>query len=91
MLISHYRSLDTSRDLDWLDAEIKKGGTRYLVGDTVTAADTMMAFGVQFIFATGSHPEEKEGQWDNVHKWLETIEKNVVYQRAVKRTGHKLG
>ena len=82
---------DTGRDLDWLDAEIKKNGWRYLVGDTVTAADTMMAFGIQFILAAGLHPEEKKGQWDHVRKWLKNVEENVVYQRAVERTGHKLG
>ena len=41
------------KDLDWLEAELAKGNGRFLVGDGVTAADTMMAFSVQFILVKG--------------------------------------
>ena len=83
-------TVDTGHDLDWLDVQLKASGTRYLVGDTVTAADTMMAFSVQFILEYGLHPKEKDGQWDNVRNWLGNVEKNKMYQRAVAKTGYTL-
>lgn len=83
-------TIDTGHDLDWLDAQLKASGTHYLVGDTVTAADTMMAFSVQFILEFGLHPKEKDGQWDNVRNWLSNVEKNKMYQRAVAKTGYTL-
>ena len=42
-----------AKDLDWLEHEFEVNGSRFLVGDIVTAADTMVAFSVQFIFAMG--------------------------------------
>ena len=48
----------------------------------------MMAFSVQFVLKFGLVPEGR--RWEEVNAWLACIESNVVYKRAVGRTGHKL-
>lgn len=83
------------KDMDWLEAELENGngngdgscGSRYLVGDSVTAADTMMGFSVQFLLIFGLVPKGRE--WPCVNRWLENVERNKMYQRAVAKTGHK--
>ena len=76
-----------AKDLDWLEDELERGGGRFLVGDTVTAADTMMAFTVQFIFAKGLGPKDR--RWEKVNGWLRNVEGVEAYQRAVAKTGHR--
>ena len=75
-------------DLDWLEAELKDGNGKYLVGDHVTAADTMLAFSIQFIFRMRLAPDHRK--WERVEAWLKHIEGEESYRRAVKKTGHKL-
>lgn len=77
-----------AKDLDWLETELKQGNGRYLVGDHVTAADTMVAFSIQFILSLGLAPKNKK--WEHIEAWLGNIESESAYQRAVARTGHKL-
>jgi len=43
-------SVNVQKDLDWLEAELNKTGG-FLVGHSVTAADIMVHFSIQFIFA----------------------------------------
>jgi glutathione S-transferase len=38
------------KDPDWLDSELAKSTSGWLVGDLLTAADIMVHFRVQFIF-----------------------------------------
>ncbi|KAL8788609.1 MAG: hypothetical protein Q9195_007204 [Heterodermia aff. obscurata] len=85
-------SIDIGADLDWLDAQIKSTGTRFLVSDNVTAADTMMGFSIQFILEFRLHPHEQEheNRWGHVRKWLANIEACRGYQAAVGKTGHTL-
>ena len=71
------------KDLDWLEAELKAGNGRYLVGDHVTAADTMVAF-VQFIFATRLAP--RNSRWAAIEGWLRNVEGEKAYQCAVAKT-----
>ena len=56
--------------------------------DTVSAADIMMGFSIQFILAFGLVPEGRT--WEHVNAWVGRIEKNKVYKRAVAKTGYKL-
>lgn len=77
------------RDFDWLEAELKKGSGRFLVGDHLTAADTMMGFSVAFIFKMGLGVKGKT--WPAVNAWLASVEGTETYQRAVEKTGHTLG
>ena len=76
------------KDLDWLDAELKAGNGKYLVGDHVTAADTMVAFSVQFIFAMRLAPIDRT--WAAIEGWLTNVERENAYQCAVAKTGHHL-
>lgn len=76
-----------AKDLDWLEAELKQGNGRFLVGDHVTAADTMVAFSIQFIFSWKLAPEER---WEGIEAWLRNLEASEAYQRAVAKTGHHM-
>ena len=69
------------KDMDWLESELRRsegssGSSRYLVGDSVTAADTMMGFSVQFLLVFGLVPKGKE--WPCVARWLGNVESNKV-------------
>lgn len=73
-------------DLDWLEGELH--GKKYLVGDDVTAADIIMVFSIEFIFArklgtTG-------GSWPNVKRWLEAMQSREAYKKAAERSGYSL-
>lgn len=87
--ISNSLSPQVHRDFDWLESELKQGDGRYLVGDHLTAADTMMGFTVAFIFKMGLGTGGMK--WPTVDAWLANIESTEAYQRAVKKTGHTLG
>ena len=79
---------NVAKDLDWLEAELKKGNGRYLVGDHVTDADTMVAFSIQFIFRMSLAPQDRK--WEGIEAWLRNVEAGQTYQRAVAKTGHHL-
>ena len=83
--------VNVKRDLDWLEGELEESGGPWLVGKEVSAADTMVAFSVQFIFARElGVGKEDVGKWPRVRKWLEMIEKHEAYRKAVEKTGHQL-
>ena len=79
---------NVAKDLDWLEAELKRGKGRYLVGDHVTAAYTMVAFSIQFIFWLRLAPQDRE--WEGIEAWLRNVEAGQAYQRALAKTGHHL-
>ena len=77
-----------ANDLDWLEAELSQGNGRFLVGDHITAADTMVAFSVQLIFWLKLGPQNR--RWEGIEAWLRSVESGQAYQRAVAKTGHQL-
>ena len=77
------------RDFDWLESELKKGSGKFLVGDRLTAADTMMCFSVAFILKMGLGVKGKK--WPAVDAWLANVEGTSAYKKAVEKTGHTLG
>lgn len=76
------------RDFDWLEAELAQGSGKFLVGDTVTVADTMMEFTVNFIMKNGLGTKGKS--WPAVEKWMADVQGTETYKRAVEKTGFKL-
>ena len=81
-------SVNVARDINWLEAELK--GHKFLVGNSVTAADTMVLFGIQFIFARNLCGGRKLSDWKAVEQWVKTCESSASYKKAVGKTGHKL-
>ena len=68
-------------DLNWLESEVE--GRQCLVGNDVTAADILMGFSIEFIFARKLGTEG--GDWPNVKKWLEGLQQREAYTKAVGR------
>lgn len=83
-------SKNVHNDLDWLDSELEGTGGKYLVGTGLTAADIMVAFSVEFIFARALGVKGQEGRWGNVRNWLAALQREGGYRKAVQRTGFKL-
>ena len=81
-------SKNVGKDMDFLEKELEKGGTKFLVGDEVTVADIMMHFGVAFTIARGLGTKGRT--WKRVEEWIARCEDTDSYKRAVKKTGHKL-
>ncbi|PVH78607.1 glutathione S-transferase [Cadophora sp. DSE1049] len=76
------------RDLEWLEGELV--GRKFLAGEGLSAADTMCAFSVQFIFARGLGGKIEPGRFKNVERWLKNCEETESWKRAVEKTGHQL-
>lgn len=84
-------STNVHNDLNWLEAELSGGGggtNQFLVGRSLTAADIIMGFSIEFIFARKLGTEG--GSWPNVQQWLDRIRQTASYKRAVEKTGYSL-
>lgn len=81
-------SVNVQKDFDWLENELKLSGTKFLVGETVTAADCMMHFSVQFILARELGTKGKK--WERVEQWVKDCEATKGYKRAVEKSGYTL-
>jgi glutathione S-transferase len=78
------------RDLNWLGSEPAKNDGRFLGGDEVSAADTMVGFSVYFGFARGLCAKKGPEDWKRVVAWLDRCEACKTCIKAVEKTGHKL-
>ena len=78
-------SVNVQKDLDWLEDELKSGDGKYLVGDHLTAADTMVCFSAQFILARQLGTGGKT--WPAIEKWIQHCESESGYKKAVEKTG----
>ena len=81
-------SVNIGKDLDWLESELK--GKKFLAGEKVTAADTMVLFSIQFIFARDLCAGRKIEEWPGVKVWVGRCEGTESWKRAVEKTGHKM-
>lgn len=70
-------STQVHRDFDWLEDELRCGASKFLLGDTVTVADTMMGFSVAFIRKMGLRTKQKT--WPSINTWLDNIEATPTY------------
>jgi glutathione S-transferase len=83
--------INVQKDLDWLDNELANSKSGFLVGDHLTAADIMVHFSVQFIFARGLGVKGVDTKrWKNVAEWVELCEKSESYKNAIEKTGYTL-
>jgi glutathione S-transferase len=83
-------AINVHKDLDWLQSELKKNGGKFLVGDSLSAADTMNVFGIQFIFARDLAVGRKLAEWPTIEKWVKDCEETESYKASVNKTGHQL-
>lgn len=80
--------VNVQKDLDYLEAQLGKSSGKFLFGNEVTAADCMMEFTLDFIFARDLGTKGK--QWPKVEQYLKDCQATQSWQKATKKTGHKL-
>ena len=81
-------SANVRNDMDWLEGELSRSTSGFLVGDGVTAADIMMSFSVQFTLLGGFGT--KGGSWPKVDEWVRRCGDTQSYKTAVEKSGHVL-
>lgn len=81
-------SPNINKDLDYLEAELSKSKSKFIVGDSVTAADTMMEFSADFVLTRELGTKGKT--WPKINEWLKNCHETKTYQDAVKKTGYTL-
>ena len=82
-------SKNVQRDLDWLESELGKGQGKFLVGDTVTAADCNVHYSVDLILKMQLGTQGRK--WEKIEQWLKNCEATATFQAALKKTGYSLG
>jgi glutathione S-transferase len=81
-------SANMIKDLDYLERELGNGNGKFIIGDSLTAADIMMQFSVDFVLVRELGTKGKS--WPNIDKWLKNCSSTPSYQAAVEKTGYKL-
>jgi glutathione S-transferase len=56
---------------DWLENELAGGNGKLLVGNSVAAADTTLAFSIQFILAQNLGMADRP--WTRIQKWIHDL------------------
>ena len=81
-------SRNVIKDMDFLEAELGKSEGKFLLGDSVTAADCMMHFSAVYILARELGTKGKN--WPKIEQWVRDCEATETYGKAVQHSGHKL-
>ncbi|KAK3616805.1 hypothetical protein LTR56_025708 [Elasticomyces elasticus] len=81
-------SVNVQKDFDYLEAELGKSKGKFLLGDSPTAADTMMEFTVDFILTRELGTKGKT--WDEVVAYRKSCQATDGWKKAQKKTGHRL-
>lgn len=81
-------SKNIKKDMDYLDAELKKSGGPFLFGDSPNAADFMVEFSAVFVLARELGVKGKD--YPGIEKYIAQCEATEAYKKAVEKTGHKL-
>ncbi|KAK4548211.1 hypothetical protein LTR36_010080 [Oleoguttula mirabilis] len=76
------------KDMALLNSSLTRSQGKFLFGDEVTAADTMMEFVADFVFARGLGT--KGQTWPRVEQYVMDCQAMPTWQKAQKKTGHKL-
>ncbi|CCT71989.1 related to GTT1-glutathione S-transferase [Fusarium fujikuroi IMI 58289] len=76
--------------MQWFEAELESGPTKgqFIVGTGLTAADIMMGFSIECIFAMKLGTESQD--WPLISKWLANIKERKAYRTAVEKTGYSM-
>lgn len=85
-------SVNVHNALAWLERELGSSTGNYLVGNSVTAADVMMHFSVEFTVERelGVKKTEFLEKYPKPEAWLERCSGTEKYKRAVEKTGYTL-
>ncbi|KAK3650534.1 hypothetical protein LTR56_006239 [Elasticomyces elasticus] len=78
------------RDMDWLEEELENSasGGIFLVGDSLTAADVMMGFSIEWLFDRRLGTDG--GEWPRIWKWFDGITARPAYRTAVEKTKYSV-
>ncbi|KAF5684311.1 GTT1-glutathione S-transferase [Fusarium circinatum] len=76
--------------MQWLETELESGPSKgqFIVGTDLTAADIMMGFSIECIFAMKLEAESQD--WPLISKWLANMKERKAYKTAVKKTGYSM-
>ncbi|CZR46025.1 uncharacterized protein FPRO_11472 [Fusarium proliferatum ET1] len=82
--------LRVNEAMQWLEAELESGPSKgqFIVGTDLTAADIMMGFSIECIFAMKLGTESQD--WPLISKWLANIKERKAYRSAVEKTGYTM-
>nr|POE54429.1 hypothetical protein CFP56_41367 [Quercus suber] len=81
-------SVNVQRDLDYLERELGKSPGKFLFGDAVTAADCMMEFMLDYVFAQQLGTMGKS--WPKINEYLQACHAVPAWKQAAEKTGHKV-
>ena len=79
---------NVQNDLNNLRTELSKRQGKFLFGDSLSAADIMMEFIVDFTL--GRELGTKGGDWKQVEQYKQDCQATSSWQKATKKTGYKL-
>lgn len=81
-------AVNVGKDLDWLESELQ--GRKFLAGDMLTAADTVVLFSLLLIFKRDLCAGRGVVEWPAVRVWMERCESTESWRRAVEKTGFEM-
>ena len=80
--------VNVQKDFDYLESELEKSSGKFILGDEVTAADTMMEFNCDFVLARELGTQGKK--WPKVDQYIKDCQSSPAWKKAQEKTGHKL-
>lgn len=83
-------ALRVNEAMQWLEAELESGPSKgqFIVGTDLTAADIMIGFSIECIFAMKLGSESQD--WPLISKWLANIKERKAYRSAVEKAGYTM-
>lgn len=82
-------SKNVIKDMNLLEETLKNSPGKFLFGEKLSVADTMMHFSAVFILAR--ELGVKEADYPHTAKYIKDCEATESYKKAVQKTGHSLG